>query len=528
MTEHERATQEKQANVDEKHQVKHQKSPPSFDKSLAWDTGSFSLAETPFYPRMDEHTTILSRIPFSAQRHEFIMQLHQTYGSRYVQRLVESLNAQTKLTVSAPDDVYEQEADSVAEVVTRSINTTVQRQTPDEEEVLQTQEEEQVQMTPVLERQEEEEDRPSTVSKDVETRISSARGSGQPLSDMVRKPMEQAFSSDFSDVRVHTNSEANELNQLLSARAFTTGQDIFFREGEYNPGSESGQKLMVHELTHVVQQTGSHQSQQQADTIAKERTRPKVEGEECKEELEKGKLMIQRKDGDKAPSGPAWDPAKRVTPSFVLDKPAAKRSNTASSTTNAGTSSIPTTFTGNAAVDADGKKWRYQLASVTSKGKIQIVYYTNDHYPAPTPEDDTGELSNVKKKNWKKIVKDLKDNREGIAKYWSAYKAEDLHENYHWEKEWQVEAKKAVVKAEDEIAKLELGFDKAAMAGEAETQLKPKATETFDKAIKDARTSWMAMGDRPGDPPYKAQAPALDSLRDRVEEHAKTKGWAKS
>jgi hypothetical protein len=73
--------------------------------------------------------------------------------------------------------------------------------------------------------------------------------------------MEQAFGADFSSVSVHTDSEANELNQELSAKAFTIGQDIFFRDGEYSPGSGSGQNLIAHELTHVVQQVGAHRLQ---------------------------------------------------------------------------------------------------------------------------------------------------------------------------------------------------------------------------------------------------------------------------
>ncbi|MBE8991324.1 DUF4157 domain-containing protein [Nostoc sp. LEGE 12450] len=42
----------------------------------------------------------------------------------------------------------------------------------------------------------------------------------------------------------------------IQARAFTTGEDVFFRQGEYNPGSQGGQELLAHELTHVVQQNG--------------------------------------------------------------------------------------------------------------------------------------------------------------------------------------------------------------------------------------------------------------------------------
>jgi len=113
----------------------------------------------------------------------------------------------------------------------------------------------------------------------VEAGIEQARGGGQPLDRTVQRQMESAFGTNFSHVRVHTDSGANTLNHALSARAFTTGQDIFFRQGEYNPGSSSGKELLAHELTHVVQQTGGIQTklaigqpndsyEQEADQVA--------------------------------------------------------------------------------------------------------------------------------------------------------------------------------------------------------------------------------------------------------------------
>jgi hypothetical protein len=95
---------------------------------------------------------------------------------------------------------------------------------------------------------------PLIVSAELENQIETGCQHGQPLSKAVRLPMEQAFKADFSGVAVHTDAEAHALNESLQARAFTTGQDIFFRSGEFNPGSASGQKLIAHELTHVVQQ----------------------------------------------------------------------------------------------------------------------------------------------------------------------------------------------------------------------------------------------------------------------------------
>jgi len=90
----------------------------------------------------------------------------------------------------------------------------------------------------------------------VERSIDQLRGGGQGLDHGVRRQMESSFGADFSGVRVHTDARADGLNRTLSARAFTTGRDVFFRQGEYNPGSSAGRELLAHELTHVVQQNG--------------------------------------------------------------------------------------------------------------------------------------------------------------------------------------------------------------------------------------------------------------------------------
>jgi hypothetical protein len=86
-------------------------------------------------------------------------------------------------------------------------------------------------------------------------RINRARGGGQPLEGAVQEQMSAAMGYDFSGVRVHTSPESDDLNRQLSARAFTTGQDIFVRQGDYAPHSSSGRELIAHELSHVVQQT---------------------------------------------------------------------------------------------------------------------------------------------------------------------------------------------------------------------------------------------------------------------------------
>lgn len=97
------------------------------------------------------------------------------------------------------------------------------------------------------------------VDEKVESTIKSQRGGGSPLPDATRSAMESGFGADFGNVRIHQGAGADTLNRSLSARAFTTGSDIFFRSGEYDPGSQHGQELLAHELTHVVQQGGATQ-----------------------------------------------------------------------------------------------------------------------------------------------------------------------------------------------------------------------------------------------------------------------------
>jgi len=140
----------------------------------------------------------------------------------------------------------------------------VQRQAPEEEEELQLkaaqrqppEEEEALMMKPIQRVGPE----GGPVPSDVESAISRARGGGQPLESGLRAQMGETMGYDFGEVRVHTGPESGELNQRLTARAFTTGSDIFFRQGEYNPGSSEGRELISHELTHVVQQNSGRVS----------------------------------------------------------------------------------------------------------------------------------------------------------------------------------------------------------------------------------------------------------------------------
>ncbi len=79
-------------------------------------------------------------------------------------------------------------------------------------------------------------------------------GSGKPLDDDTRGFMEDRIGSDFSSVRIHDDSAASDSAEAVAANAYTVGEDVVFRSGQYDPGSEDGQRTLAHELTHVVQQ----------------------------------------------------------------------------------------------------------------------------------------------------------------------------------------------------------------------------------------------------------------------------------
>jgi hypothetical protein len=79
-------------------------------------------------------------------------------------------------------------------------------------------------------------------------------GGGSPLDRDTRGFMESRLGADFSDVRVHTDGKATESARSVQAHAYTVGNDVVFQSDKYAPESDSGQRMLAHELTHVVQQ----------------------------------------------------------------------------------------------------------------------------------------------------------------------------------------------------------------------------------------------------------------------------------
>ena len=166
---------------------------------------------------------------------------------------------QAKLTVDEPGDMYEQEADAMADRIMRmSSNEVVKPATGLIGKSLQRkcahcEEEEEKRKKPVM-RKAETGHSGITVSSSFAASLNASKGSGSPLPHGTRSFMENAFSADFSRVKIHTNGQASEMNKEIHARAFTYGNDIYFNEGQYFPNSDSGKSLLAHELTHTVQQ----------------------------------------------------------------------------------------------------------------------------------------------------------------------------------------------------------------------------------------------------------------------------------
>lgn len=156
---------------------------------------------------------------------------------------------QPKITVGAPNDKYEQEADRMADAVMNmsatSLNAGSDKPLAAAVTPIASTDSGSVQAAP--------ENTASTASSGQESQLKLDGSGGSPLPQDVRSFMEQRFGTDFSHVRVHTDSNAVQMNKQLSSHAFTYGSDIYYGSGK-SPGKDH---LTAHELTHVIQQTKS-------------------------------------------------------------------------------------------------------------------------------------------------------------------------------------------------------------------------------------------------------------------------------
>ena len=219
-------------------------------------------------------------------------------------------NIQPKLTIGQPNDKYEVEADAMADRVVQrlsetsnqnvstgiTISPTIQRKCSsceEEEEKLQKKEDDfspnglDIQRKTIFESDAERPDahvqtkpmaapviqakcprceeeqklhrKPNssnlpTAPPQIESSLNASKGDGSPIPPSIRHEMEISFGADFSNVRLHTDNAAVQMNNSMHSQAFTHGSDIYFNQGKYDTNSTKGKHLLAHELTHTVQQ----------------------------------------------------------------------------------------------------------------------------------------------------------------------------------------------------------------------------------------------------------------------------------
>jgi Domain of unknown function (DUF4157) len=165
-----------------------------------------------------------------------------------------------KISINKPNDQYEQEADAVAEKIVQMPAFPPNKIKPSTSMIAQS-----IQRKCIACEEEEKNKTGMVMRKEAEMGnlhvppsfnhfLQASKGTGSSLPPATRSFMENAFSTDFSKVQVHTDTLSADMNKSIYARAFTIGSDIYFNHGQYLPGTETGKKLIAHELTHVVQQ----------------------------------------------------------------------------------------------------------------------------------------------------------------------------------------------------------------------------------------------------------------------------------
>ena len=193
-------------------------------------------------------------IDSEATSNDSITHLQLTIGNQTVQKLMHSVTnesnragVQAKLELSQPEDPYEREADKIAEQVMNmpsSLSDSLSGESTISGEM-----ESKINRKSVMQ----------TVTRSYSsTRGSAARdigllkGSGSSLDPHIGRFMESRFGYDFRGIRIHTDEDAARSAEAINARAFASGQDIIFSPGYYDPRTLSGQRLLAHELTHVI------------------------------------------------------------------------------------------------------------------------------------------------------------------------------------------------------------------------------------------------------------------------------------
>lgn len=201
-------------------------------------------------------------LQFAPPEHQFITPYvkFSRLESKLKPRKMSSIKSliQPKLKIGKPNDRYEKEADIIAEKVVQKLekpssSITVKRRLGNRQkfkDVERDKEEMKIMKKPILHN----ENNSLILPKSFESQLNASKGKGNSLTRDVKSNMESTFGTNFSRVKIHTDSEAIQMNEELGAKAFTHVSNIYFNKGEYAPESTKGRKLLAHELTHVIQQ----------------------------------------------------------------------------------------------------------------------------------------------------------------------------------------------------------------------------------------------------------------------------------
>jgi hypothetical protein len=157
-----------------------------------------------------------------------------------------------------------------------------------------------------------------TATMDVSSAIDRDRGAGRKMDESTLAFMEQRFGADFEDVKIHDDPEAARISKELGAQAFAIGEDVFFNTGKYNPDTNEGKRLLAHELTHTIQQSGKKGKKNVGAKKGNKAESKVTESAPKAKETTQAKLVQKSDDGDskkketKAPVGDGF-------PEFLSD-----------------------------------------------------------------------------------------------------------------------------------------------------------------------------------------------------------------
>jgi hypothetical protein len=210
-------------------------------------TKSPAKSEKPAQTAVPARTHGRSQIPQATAIVGGLESVQQSAGNLAIQHLLNAGVIRAKLSISQPNDPDEQEADAVADRIMRmpepngaapcAACAVGSAPCPKCEEASKIHRKAQ-----------------SAESVPITENPLRQLGSGQPLDRSTRSFFESRFGADFSQVRVHTGSQASEAAQSVQAKAFTSGLNIVFGAGQFGLDNQEGKRLIAHELTHVVQE----------------------------------------------------------------------------------------------------------------------------------------------------------------------------------------------------------------------------------------------------------------------------------